>query len=51
MEDELFWVRVYGLMLMARNEYIGWLIGNSLGRFEEIDVAHGEVDWGEVYED
>lgn len=47
MEEALFWVRVYDILLMARNESIGRLIDNSLGRFEEIDLAHGKVEWGE----
>lgn len=32
---------------MARNEYIGKLIGASLGRVEEVDIEEGAVEWGE----
>lgn len=47
MEDASFWVRVYDLSLIACNEYIGHLINNSLGQFEEIDLIHGEVESSE----
>lgn len=33
--------------MMACNEYIGVLIGNSIGRLEQVDVETGEVVWGE----
>lgn len=42
-----FWIRFYDLPLMACNEYIGRLIGNLLGRFEEVDLIHGRVEWRE----
>lgn len=32
---------------MARNEYIGRITGNSLGRVEEVDLEIGEIEWGE----
>lgn len=47
MMEASFWVRVYVLPLLARNEYIENLVRNSLGRTEEIDTAPGEVEWGE----
>lgn len=47
MVDASFWIRVYDLTLVARNEYIGWLIGNLLGKFEEIDLDNSEVEWRE----
>lgn len=47
MVEALFWIRVYNLPLSAWNEYIGRLIGNSLGKFKEIDLDNGEVEWRE----
>lgn len=32
---------------MAHNEYIGNLIGNSLGIVVEVDQEQGEMAWGE----
>lgn len=42
-----FWIRVYDLPLMARNEYVYKLVGDTLGQLEEADLDHGEVEWGE----
>ncbi|KAF5463985.1 hypothetical protein F2P56_014103 [Juglans regia] len=42
-----FWVRIYDLLLMAQNSYVGKLIGNLIGDFLEVDLAKGEVEWGE----
>lgn len=39
-----FWIRVYNLPLMARNEYIGGLIENAMGDMEEIDLDHSEFE-------
>lgn len=47
MEDESFWIRIYDLPLIACNKYIMRLIRNTIGRFEEADLVHGEVEWGE----
>lgn len=47
MVDASFSIRVYDLLLMARNEYIGRLIRNSLGRFKEVNLIHGEAEWEE----
>lgn len=44
MEDASLWIRIFDLPLLARNEYIGHLIGNALGRFEEVDLNNGEVE-------
>lgn len=35
------------LPLMARYDYIGRMIVNSLGNIEEVDLEVGEVKWGE----
>lgn len=32
---------------MARNDYIGSLVDNSLAHTEEVDLDEGEVEWGE----
>lgn len=32
---------------MARNDYIGELVGASLGHVEEVDIEYEEVEWGE----
>lgn len=42
-----FWIWVYDPPLMAQNEYIGWLMENALSELEEIDLDHGEFEWGE----
>ncbi|KAF5469007.1 hypothetical protein F2P56_013112 [Juglans regia] len=42
-----FWVRIYDLPLMARNSYVGKLIGSLIGEFLEVDLAKGEFEWGE----
>lgn len=41
-----FWIRVYDLPLMARNEYVGKLIEEALGKMEEINLVYGEFEWG-----
>lgn len=33
----VFWVRIYNLLLMLRSEVMASKIGNTLGKFEEID--------------
>lgn len=42
-----FWVRVFDLSLMARNEYVGNLVGSALGKVKEVDIAHKAIEWGE----
>lgn len=42
------WMRDYDLSLMARNEYIGEIVGASLGSVEEVDLEHVEVEWGSL---
>lgn len=43
----LFWIRIHDLSLMARNEYIGCLIGETLEKVEEVDLDSGEFVWSE----
>lgn len=47
MKDTTFRIWVHDLPLMAQNEYIGNLVGASLGKVEEVDLPHGDVEWGE----
>lgn len=47
MVEATFWIRVFDLPLAARNECTDRLIGNSLGKFKEIDLDNGEVEWVE----
>ncbi|XP_042942811.1 uncharacterized protein LOC122276999 [Carya illinoinensis] len=42
-----FWVRIHDLPLMARNSYVGNLVGNMLGEVIEVDLEKGEFEWGE----
>lgn len=44
MTKAFFWVRVHNLPLMARSEFIGNVVGKSLGKLEEIELDHGEVE-------
>lgn len=30
---------------MARNEYVGRLVSNKVGRVEEVDLVEGEIAW------
>lgn len=32
---------------MARNEYMGNVVGKAIGRAEEVDLEKGEMAWGE----
>lgn len=32
---------------MAQNEFIGEMVGNSLGKLEEVDLKAREIEWGE----
>lgn len=43
----LFWVRIHYLSHLARNKYIGHLIGSSLGKLSEVNLEKGELEWGE----
>lgn len=45
--EQASWIIICELPLMARNEYVGKLIGGSLGRVEKIDLASREMAWGE----
>lgn len=47
MVEAAFWIQVYDLPFLARNEYIRNFIGNALGRVKEIDMVPREVEWGE----
>lgn len=46
--ETTFWIRIYDLPLMTRNEYTGKLIGGSFGRFEQVDQVNGEMAWSEI---
>lgn len=46
-KEAYFCVRVYDLPLMARNEFIGHIVGASLGRVENVDLDAREIEWGE----
>ncbi|XP_042974654.1 uncharacterized protein At4g02000-like [Carya illinoinensis] len=39
-----FWVRIHDLPLIARNEYIGKLVGSALGEVLEVDLDKGEME-------
>lgn len=45
MTEVAFWIRIHDLPFMVRNEYIGRLIGSSLGRLVEVDIEEGVVIW------
>lgn len=47
LREATFWVQVYDLPLMARNEYVGREVGAAMGAVKEVDVDYGEVEWGE----
>lgn len=47
MKEPSFWVHVHDLPMMARNVYIGRLIGDSLGRFDDVDLVDRKVEWDE----
>lgn len=32
---------------MAKNTYVGQLIRYSLGKFEDVDLKQGNIEWGE----
>lgn len=42
-----FWVGIHNLPLMARDQEIGELVGNSIEKLEEVDLEVEEVEWGE----
>lgn len=44
--EALFWVCIYDLALIAKNENIGNLIGKTIERVEEVDIDKGEMAWG-----
>ncbi|XP_035543083.1 uncharacterized protein LOC118346304 [Juglans regia] len=46
-QEATFWVRIHDLPLRARNAYVGERIGKKIGKVEEVDLAKGEVAWGE----
>lgn len=47
MNEASFWIRVFDLPLMAQNEYIGNLVGEAIGRVEEVDINYRDVEWRE----
>ncbi|XP_042972923.1 uncharacterized protein At4g02000-like [Carya illinoinensis] len=42
-----FWVRIHDLPMIACNEYVGKLIGDTLGKVIEVDVDYDDLAWGE----
>lgn len=40
MNEASFWIRVFDLPSMAWNEYVGNLVGQALGRVEEVDIDY-----------
>ncbi|XP_042964598.1 uncharacterized protein LOC122298810 [Carya illinoinensis] len=42
-----FLVRLHDLPFIARNEYMGSLLGSKIGKVIEVDIVKGEVAWGE----
>lgn len=47
MNEASFWIRVFDLPLMAQNEYIGNLVGEAIGKVEEVDINYKDVEWRE----
>jgi hypothetical protein len=44
---ESFWVRMYNLPLACMGKAMGWKIGSTVGKVEEVDVDDEEAGWGE----
>lgn len=44
--EAMFSVHFHDLPLIARNEYIGNLIGSKIGWVVEVDIEKGELAWG-----
>jgi hypothetical protein len=42
-----FWVRMFDLPLACMGKEVGFSIGSSVGKVEEVDVADDGVGWGE----
>ncbi|XP_042964596.1 uncharacterized protein At4g02000-like [Carya illinoinensis] len=42
-----FWVRIHDLPMIACNEYVGKLIGDTLGKVIEVDLDYDDLAWGE----
>jgi hypothetical protein len=42
----IFWVQVHDMPLICMNREVGFTIGATLGRVEEVDVTSGRVGWG-----
>lgn len=47
LKEALFWVRIHDHPLMARNVYMGNLVGKAVGRVLEVDLDKDEMAWGE----
>lgn len=45
--NTLLWIHLHDLLLMARNKYMGRLIGDKIGRVVEVDIEEDEMAWGE----
>lgn len=46
-EKAAFWVRMYNLPLACMGTDIGFKIGSSVGKVEDVDVTYDGVGWGE----
>lgn len=44
MKEVSFRVRIHNLILIARNEQVGELVGLAIGVFEEVNLEQGEVE-------
>lgn len=44
--EALFWICLLDLPLMARNEYMGHLIGHKIDRVVEVDIKEDKMAWG-----
>lgn len=44
----LFWIRLHDLLLMGRNEPMGRLIKETIGKVLEVDVEEYKIAWGSI---
>ncbi|XP_040990918.1 uncharacterized protein At4g02000-like [Juglans microcarpa x Juglans regia] len=47
MNEVNFWVRIHDHPLLACNEYVGRLIGTTLGKVLDVDVDFDDLAWAE----
>ncbi|KAF5451933.1 hypothetical protein F2P56_026987 [Juglans regia] len=45
--EELFWVRIHDLPIMARNWKMGHIVGKEVGSVVEVDLEKDALAWGE----